>query len=223
MTVHENRTSQHRLDPRKPLVLDTRELGRRPGSMRPLQTNVPAPERLGVDLIGVPPGADVELDLRLEAVMEGVLVSGTATVPLSGECGRCLEAVSDELTVDLQELYTYDSSTGRGHGSRPPDDAPEDDETARTEGDLLDLEPVLRDAVVLALPLTPLCRQDCSGLCAECGVRLDDLPEDEKDQHGHGAPDPRWAGLAGLVETGSSTDASSTDSSTDPTAEDQEN
>lgn len=193
----ENRTSQHRLDPRRPLVLDTRELGRRPGSMRTLSRTVPAPERLGVDLIGVPTGADVELDLRLESVMEGVLVSGTATVPLSGECGRCLEPVSDELTVDLQELFSYDGDTSRrGH---PP--APDgDDETARMEGDLLDLEPVLRDAVVLALPLTPLCREDCSGLCAECGARLDDLPADEREQHGHDAPDPRWAGLAGALD-----------------------
>jgi uncharacterized protein len=196
--VPENRTSQHRLDPRKPLVLDTRELGRRPGSMRPLRRTVPAPEDLGIDLIGVPAGADLDLDLRLESVMEGVLVSGTATMPLSGECGRCLEPVSDELTVDLQELYAYDSASGGGR--RPAPEGPDDDETARMEGDLLDLEPVLRDAVVLALPLTPLCREDCSGLCADCGVRLDDLPADQRDQHGHGAPDPRWAGLAGLVE-----------------------
>ena len=188
----ENRTSQPRLDPRQPLVIDTRELGRRPGSMRPLRRTVPAPEHLGIDLIGVPAGADLELDLRLEAVMEGVLVSGTATMPLSGECGRCLEPVSDELTVDLQELYSYDAE-------RAPRGAPaaeDDDETARMEGDLLDLEPVLRDAVVLALPLAPLCREDCSGLCADCGGRLDDLPAD----HGHEAPDPRWGGLAGLLD-----------------------
>jgi uncharacterized protein len=185
--VPENRTPQHRLDPRQPFVLDTRELGRRPGSMRPLRFHAPAPDRLGLDLIGVPAGADVELDLRLESVMEGVLVSGTATVPLSGECGRCLEPVSQSLTVDLQELYSYPGSGSGGDA---------DDETARMEGDLLDLEPVLRDAVVLALPLTPLCREDCSGLCAGCGERLDDLPED----HSHGAPDPRWAGLAGLLD-----------------------
>jgi uncharacterized protein len=158
--------------------------------MRTLQRTAPAPERLGVDLIGVPTGAEIELDLRLEAVMEGVLVSGTATVPLSGECGRCLEAVSEELTVDLQELYAYDGDR-RGHAPEPSED-----ETARMEGDLLDLEPVLRDAVVLALPLTPLCREDCSGLCADCGGRLDDLPAD----HGHDAPDPRWGGLAGLLD-----------------------
>jgi uncharacterized protein len=117
-----------------------------------------------------------------------VLVSGTAVVPLSGECGRCLEAVSDTLTVDLQELFAYQESTTDVTG--------EDDETARMEGDLLDLEPVLRDAVVLALPLTPLCREDCSGLCAECGERLDDLPDD----HGHEAADPRWTALQGLLD-----------------------
>ena len=181
----QNRTSASRLDPRKPLVLDTRELGRRPGSMREVRRQVPAPDTLGVDLIRVPTGADIDLHLRLESVVEGVLVSGTAQVPLSGECGRCLEALDDELVVDLQELFAYAESDTGG-----------DEEAARMEGDLLDLEPVLRDAVVLALPLTPLCREDCSGLCVDCGGRLDDLPDD----HGHEAPDPRWAGLAGLLD-----------------------
>ncbi len=164
-------------------MLDTRELGRRPGSMREVRLQVPAPERLGVDLIGVPAGAELDLDLRLESVVEGVLVSGTAQVPLSGECGRCLEVLDDQLVVDLQELFAYAESDTGG-----------DEEAARMEGDLLDLEPVLRDAVVLALPLTPLCQEDCSGLCVDCGERLDDLPDD----HGHDAPDPRWAGLTAL-------------------------
>lgn len=183
--MRENRKPQHRLDPRNPLVLDTRELGRRPGSMRPARFPAPAPGGLGVDLIGVSAGAEIDLDLRLESVMEGVLVSGTATVPLTGECGRCLEPVEDDVTVDLQELFAYAGS------------AADQDDTARMEGDLLDLEPVLRDAVVLALPLTPLCRQDCAGLCARCGERLDDLPTG----HAHGAPDPRWAALQDMLDS----------------------
>jgi len=88
------------------------------------------------------------------------------------------------LTVPLQELYAYAESDV------------EEDEAARMVGDLLDLEPVLRDAVVLALPLTPLCREDCSGLCAECGERLDDLPAD----HAHDDADPRWSALQDLLE-----------------------
>jgi len=189
--MSENRKPQHRLDPRKPLVLDTRELGRRPGSMRTLQFPAPAPDDLGVELIAVPAGSDVDLDLRLESVMEGVLVSGTATVALTGECGRCLEPVQDTLAVRLQELYAYPESTTEATAG--------DDETAVMEGDLLDLEPALRDAVVLSLPLTPLCRPDCAGLCADCGERLDDLPAD----HQHDATDTRWAALQDLLSTDS--------------------
>ena len=191
----ENRKQQPRLDPRDPLVLDTRELGRRPGSMRTVQLSAPAPEGLGiVDLVGVPVGAELELDLRLESVMDGVLVSGVVTAPVSGECGRCLADVSDTLTVRLQELYVY-PETSTDHDA--------EDEVLQLEGDFLDLTPTLRDAVVLALPLTPLCREDCRGLCAECGERLDDLPDD----HQHDTTDARWGSLAGLLQqTDSSTD-----------------
>ena len=171
-----------RLDARVPLVFDTRELGRRPGSLRTVVRVVPAPEHLGTELLGVPAGAEVELDLRLESVVEGVLVSGRATAVLRGECGRCLDPVTDTLTVPLQELYAYEGSELG------------DDDAASMIGDLLDLEPALRDAVVLALPLTPLCDPDCAGLCAGCGERLDELPDD----HGHTAPDPRWGALAAL-------------------------
>ena len=185
----ENRKPQHRLDPRSPLVLDTRELGRRAGSMRTVRLPAPAPAALGVELIAVPAGSEIDLDLRLESVMEGVLVSGTAAVELTGECGRCLEPVTETMSVPIQELFAYPEST--------TDTTADEDETARMEGDFLDLEPTLRDAVVLALPLTPLCREDCAGLCAECGERLDDLPED----HTHEATDARWSALQDLLDT----------------------
>lgn len=183
---------QPRLDPRDPLVLDTRELGRRPGSMRTLQLSAPAPTGFGIeDLIGVPVGAELALDLRLESVMDGVLVTGTVTAPVAGECGRCLTAVSDELAVPVQELFLYPEASA-DHASDPG----EVDELPQLVGDLLDLGPTLRDAVVLALPLTPLCREDCQGLCATCGERLDDLPDD----HTHDTTDARWGALAGLLQ-----------------------
>jgi uncharacterized protein len=172
-----------RLDPRNPLVIDTRELGRRPGSMRRIERTVPAPADLRLELIGVPVGAPLELDLRLEAVMEGVLVSGTVRGPVTGECGRCLEPIGDEVVLDLQELFAYpDSAT---------DETTAADEAGRIEGDLINLEPTVRDTVVLGLPLSPLCRDDCRGLCVTCGVRWDDLPSD----HTHERIDPRWAAL----------------------------
>ena len=173
-----------RLDPRAPLVLDTRELGRRPGSQRVVTMTAPAPADLGIEVLSVPEGSPVEFDIRLEAVMEGVLVTGTARARLEGECVRCLEEIRDDVEADFQELFVYDKSEAG------------DDEASRLEGDLLDLEPMLRDAVVLMLPFQPLCRDDCPGLCIECGARLADDPH-----HQHEDPiDPRWSALHELAD-----------------------
>jgi len=168
---------------------------------------VPAPADLHLELVSVPVGAEVALDVRFEAVTEGVLATGTATAPLAGECARCLDPLTSTVTVSFQELYLY--SEGRPHGSREvadkrekydkrakydrhDEDEERDDEERYLDGDLLDLEPAFRDAVVLALPMSPLCRDDCPGLCAECGAPLADVGPD----HGHqDATDPRWAGL----------------------------
>jgi uncharacterized protein len=138
------------LDPRSPFVLDTLELGRRPGSTRRVQRTVASPGDLGNEMIGIPAGADVELDLQLSAVVEGVLVTGTVRARAVGECGRCLD----------------------------------------------EIEPVVRDAVVTALPFQPLCRDDCPGLCSLCGAHLADDPT-----HSHETLDPRWAALGGLQST----------------------
>ncbi len=179
------------LDPRSPFVLDTHELGRRPGSMRRVQRTVPAPEDLGTDVIGVPAGDDVELDLRLEAVMEGVLVSGSVRARVVGECVRCLDEVVDDVDVSVQELYVY---PGRAEVAEENGDDEED--VHELDGDLVDVEPALRDALVTALPFQPLCRDDCPGLCSVCGAHLADDP-----QHSHDTIDPRWAALGGLQST----------------------
>jgi uncharacterized protein len=189
-----NMSSKHRLDPRGPFILDTRDLGRRPGAMRVLVREVPAPAGLAIELVGVPEGAPLRLDLVLQSVTEGVLVTGTVSAPVRGECGRCLEPVSYDLDVEPCELFAYpDSAT---------DETTEEDEVSRLVDDLIDLEPVVRDLVVLALPMTPLCRPDCAGLCSTCGQRLDDLPAG----HTHEQLDPRWAALAAIVD-GSETPA----------------
>jgi uncharacterized protein len=184
--TNESRRIAARLDRRSPLVIDTRELGRRPGSMRTLSRSFPAPGNLTVDVVGVPMGSPVDLDLRLESVMEGVLVSGTVRGEVTGECVRCLDPIASPLVVDIQELFAY-----------PGQEHHDDDETElrQLEGDLLDLEPVLRDAVVLALPFQPVCRADCPGLCSQCGARLADDPG-----HGHEAVDDRWAALKALAK-----------------------
>jgi uncharacterized protein len=186
----------HRLDSRAPLVVDTRELGRRAGSMREVTRTVPAPANLGLDVIRVPEASPLELDLRLEAVVDGVLVSGTARAQLAGECVRCLEPVSSEVDVEFQELYVYpEDPAAYGHASQPKrgEEGEEEEGISRLVGDLLDLEPLVRDAVVLSLPFQPVCRDDCPGLCPECGALLAEDPG-----HEHASTDARWAALQDL-------------------------
>jgi uncharacterized protein len=167
-------------------VFDMRSLGKHPGEFKDERRTAHAPDGLGSGLVLVPADADVALDLRFEAVSEGVLVTGSAVAPLSGECARCLDPLTTVTEVSFQELYRYLPDPGE-------DEA--DVEERFLDGDLLDLEPAFRDAVVLALPLSPLCSEDCPGLCVECGAKLADVGP----AHGHGDKvDPRWGPLAQL-------------------------
>ncbi|WP_174867644.1 YceD family protein [Nocardia arthritidis] len=165
-------------------VLDVRSLGRRPGTMRELRREITTDERIGLDLIAIPAGAPVALDLTLQAVSEGVLVTGTVSAPTEGECSRCLEPFTDSVELRLTELFAYpDSAT---------EQTTEEAEIYRLVDDTIDLEPVIIDAIGLELPLQPLCEPDCAGLCPECGVRM----AIAGSGHGHEILDPRWAGLA---------------------------
>lgn len=180
------------LDPHSPFVLDTHELGRRPGSTRTERFTVGAPADLGTAVIGIPEGSDLDLDLRLEAVMEGVLVTGVVRGQAVGECVRCLDEVTEPVDVTLSELFVYPERAAAAAA-----DGDEDDEDLHVlDGDFLDLEPALRDAVVPMLPFQPVCRPDCPGLCPVCGARLADEPG-----HSHETLDPRWAALSGLTGT----------------------
>jgi uncharacterized protein len=190
------------LDPRSPLVFDTTALGRRPGSMERIQRSVEAPADLGTDVIGVPEGAPVELELRLESVVEGVLVTGSAHATAAGACVRCLDPVSLELDAGFQELFAYADRAAHHHEVGDDEDEAEEH---TLEGDLFDLEGVLRDAVVPALPFQPVCRDDCPGLCSECGARLADDPG-----HQHDLVDPRWSALSALTADPATPDQSTT-------------
>ncbi|MER7663451.1 DUF177 domain-containing protein [Streptomyces sp. NPDC096193] len=185
-------------------MFDTHELGRRPGTLQRLSRSVEAPgppATFGIEgVIGVPEGAPVKLDLRLESVMEGVLVTGTARATAEGECVRCLEPLRQEVAADFQEMFSYPDADDRSRTRTAVPDKDtvdgEDEDTLFLEDGLFDLEPVLRDAVVLALPMQPVCRETCAGLCSQCGIRLDENPG-----HHHDAADIRWAALQGLAET----------------------
>jgi uncharacterized protein len=174
-------------DPGSPLVVNIARLGRRPGSMFPLHDTVASPARIGLDMIGIAPGAPLDLDLRVESVSEGVLVTGTMSAPIAGECSRCLTSFTDRIQVDLTELFAYPDSLTQA--------TTEDDEVGRVVNDYVDLRQPIVDAVGLELPFSPVCRTDCPGLCPRCGVAL----ATAEPGHHHDEIDPRWAKLSTML------------------------
>ena len=164
-----------------PYRIAVRDLVRRPGSHRTFTEELTIPERLGTEVIGVPEGAAATLQVQCEVVTDGIWVNGTFTAVAEGECGRCLDDVEYDVDVAVQGLFLYPDVS---YGEEPSDDV------LSFDGETIDLEDVVRDAVVTSLPFIPLCDQDCQGLCDQCGVRLDDNPG-----HIHEILDPRWSTL----------------------------
>lgn len=163
--------------------INVRDLIHKPGDYRDRELDAVVTEDWANAVIGVRAGTRVESDLRLESLHDGVLVSTDVEVTATGECVRCLTPIAEPVEVEIQELFAYDSDEALEYA---------------IHGDHVDLEPVIRDAVVLTLPFQPVCQEDCPGLCPQCGVRLLDEPGHEHEQ----PVDPRWAALAGLTETG---------------------
>jgi uncharacterized protein len=162
-----------------PYTVPVFDLLHRPGEMRERELDIVVPEGFGNAVIQVPTGGELHVDVRMESLHDGILVSADVTGTAVGECVRCLIEVRLPVEVDIQELFAYSEDEAFDY---------------QVHEDTIDLEPVVRDAVVLSLPFQPVCQEDCSGLCPQCGVRLLDNPG-----HEHEAPvDPRWAALAGL-------------------------
>ncbi|MDR0482594.1 MAG: YceD family protein [Cellulomonadaceae bacterium] len=177
-------------------MLDTRDLARTPGAMREFARTVPAPADLGIpEIMAIPEGSDLAVGVRLQSVMEGVLVDGAVRGTAVGECSRCLDPVTEEVTVHIAQLFVYPerAKAARDAGDENAEDS---EELPELIDDTADIEPVIRDSVVPALPFRPLCQPDCPGLCSECGARLADDPE-----HHHDIVDPRWSALQTLLTT----------------------
>jgi uncharacterized protein len=151
------------------------------GSLRRVELTFPAPEALDNGFAAIPLGGEIDIDGRLESVHEGILVTANVQSEAKTECSRCLDPLELEVDVEFQELFAYSLTD-------------EDDLVISDES--IDLEQVVRDAVVLSLPFQPICSSDCEGLCVECGAKLKENP-----QHAHEAPvDPRWNALKNLME-----------------------
>lgn len=156
------------------LRIGVMELRRRPGTRRDVQlaTHLPG---LAITSSHVPDDADLGVDVTLESIDGAITVSGTVLVPWTAECRRCLDDVGGVLNVEVREVFEVQ---------------PVDGETYPIEGDEVDLEPIVRDAALLNLPLAPLCRPDCAGPAPEefpAIVPGDDVIEAPRDA--------RWAAL----------------------------
>lgn len=178
------------LDAASPFALDAKDVGRRPGSMSEVRRTVAAPDDFGTDVLAVAPGSPMDLDVRLESVHEGILVTGTVDATATGACVRCLDDIDLPVDVRIQELFVWPDRAQHHRQVAAELDA---DEEHAIEDDVIDLDPVLRDAVLPSLPFQPVCREDCPGLCPQCGARLEDDPD-----HQHELIDPRWASLEAL-------------------------
>ena len=164
-----------------PFQLPVRDIERKPGEMREHVLDLPAPEKWGEGLLSIAASELLELDVRLESVHEGILVSGTVDTTATGVCGRCLIDIDEPVEVEFQELFAY------------PGDEANDFEV---QDDHVDLETLVRDAAVLALPFQPVCQPDCPGLDPETGERLTESTGTEQ-----AAPiDPRWSALQNITD-----------------------
>jgi len=186
-----------------PYALRVRDLAHRPGEMREHSLDIEVPDAMGAGLIGVRQGAELHIDVKLEGLHEGVLVSGHASADATGECSRCLIDISEPIEVDFAELFAYDAS---------------EDFDFFVRDDHVDTEQVVRDAVVLSLPFQPVCRPDCPGLDPVTGERLADLGEQPARQ----VIDPRWAALSGIALDDSAAGSTDGDTTAPKTTEGEE-
>ncbi|MEC5168237.1 YceD family protein [Glaciihabitans sp. GrIS 2.15] len=179
-----------------PYTVDVYDLMHRPGEMRDRSIDIVVPEEFGNAMIGMKAGSELRVELRMESLHDGILVSADIDGTAAGECGRCLIDIEQAVQVEIQELFAYSSDEAFEY---------------EVHEDTIDLEPVIRDAVVLSLPFQPVCQEDCLGLCPQCGVRLLDNPG-----HEHENPvDPRWAALGSLAAFDSTTETITTTNVTD--------
>ena len=179
-------------------LFNSYELPRRAGEMRQYSLDLVIPERIGIDVIAVLAGEEIHLEMRLESVTQGVLVSAELSAIADGECMRCLDPIELQIDRRIQELYRYaperpHTKAERKRARQEGDDLDEDD-VLMMDADFINLEGPIRDAIVLDLPVNPICSPDCPGLCPGCGSKWSLL----ESTHSHEVIDPRWAGLSGL-------------------------
>ncbi len=184
---------------RSVFLFNTHDLPHRAGEMREYELDLKITEAVGVDLLSVKPGEIIEVDLRIQAVEEGVLATARVIADATGECTRCLKPIIWPIDESFTELYYYESTTSkstkkhsfRGKSKKDAEIDLEEDELSFLDGDDIDLEPAIRDAIILNLAVNPLCSEDCPGLAEKSGENWAYLSTSQSQT----PTDQRWAAL----------------------------
>ena len=188
-----------------PWAVSVAQVASRPGQSKEIDATFPAPSGIGDEIVGVDEGADVSVVGSFDSIVDGLILNARISAPVHAECTRCLKPIDEDWPVDVTVFFPYESgqdkANGKGGKSKKDDeidiiageDESEDTYPLLENGAFADIEAMIRDTLVESLPLQPLCRPDCRGLCSQCGADLNEDPD-----HHHDVTDIRFAGLAGL-------------------------
>ena len=188
-----------------PWAVSVAQVASRPGQSKEIDATFPAPSGIGDEIVGVDEGADVAVVGSFDSIVDGLILNARISAPVHAECTRCLKPIDEDWPVDVTVFFPYESgqdkANGKGGKSKKDDeidiiageDESEDTYPLLENGAFADIEAMIRDTLVESLPLQPLCRPDCRGLCSQCGADLNEDPD-----HHHDVTDIRFAGLAGL-------------------------
>ncbi|NMN00785.1 DNA-binding protein [Bifidobacterium sp. DSM 109958] len=185
-----------------PWAVSVAQIAARAGQSKAIDRAFPAPDGIGDSIVGVTAGDDVQVTGSFDSIVDGIVFTGRITAPAHAECTRCLKPITHDWTADVTAFFPFDGSRdsrdSRGRGGDEVDIVAGEDESEDTYplisgGAFADIEALLRDTLVETLPLQPLCRPDCRGLCSQCGVDLNEHPD-----HHHDVTDIRFAALADL-------------------------
>lgn len=189
-----------------PWAVSVAQVASRPGQSKEIDATFPAPSGIGDEIVGVDEGADVSVVGSFDSIVDGLILNARISAPVHAECTRCLKPIQRDWTVNVTSFFPYEDKSAAGKGGKAGKNGKEEevdiiageDESEDTYplldgGAWADLEALLRDTLVEELPLQPLCKPDCKGLCSQCGIDLNENPD-----HQHDMTDIRFAALEGL-------------------------
>lgn len=189
-----------------PWAVSVAQVASRPGQSKEIDATFPAPSGIGDEIVGVDEGADVSVVGSFDSIVDGLILNARISAPVHAECTRCLKPIQRDWTVNVTSFFPYEDKSAAGKGGKAGkngkeeevdiiagEDEAEDTYPPLDGGAWADLEALLRDTLVEELPLQPLCKPDCKGLCSQCGIDLNENPD-----HQHDMTDIRFAALEGL-------------------------